>query len=173
MKKTVLLTAVVAVSLAANALAAHSDSLAATTNNDAFYWGVNGGVEPPTQSYADPEADLGAQFGYRFNNWRLEEGYNYYFSNNVNALMTNAYYDFRNSSKFTPYVGLGIGMASFSNDASDINFAYQANLGVDYQLKPNLTLGVNYRYIHWGTPSSNYSVNSGANAVNLTLNRYF
>lgn len=165
--------AAICVGVSVNALADQRvDSV--VKSNKGFYWGANAGVETPMLSNTDFDADLGVQLGYRFNNWRFEEGYNYYFSNNVNALMTNAYYDFHNSSKFTPYLGLGVGMTSFSFAADDMHFAYQANLGVDYQLKPKLTLGVNYRYIHWGNQNGDfYPSYSAANTINLSLNHYF
>lgn len=172
MKKWVLIPAAICMGVSLNALADKKDSF--VVDDKGFYLGASGGIQTPEISGTDFDADLGAQLGYRFNNWRFEEGYNYYFSNNVNALMTNAYYDFHNSSKFIPYLGLGAGMTTSPFNFDKINFAYQENLGVDYQLKPNLTLGVNYRYINFGDQSALFYPNySSANAINLTLNHYF
>ena len=168
MKKLALIVSVASLGLAANALAGHQEYATPATNN-AWYAGINGGVELPVQAIdQDAYADLGAQIGYRMNNWRLEEGYNYYFSTRGNALMTNGYYDFRNSSKFTPYVGLGAG---WFNVQPTNSLAFQGILGVDYQLCHQMTLGVNYRYINWIGASANGL--TASNTVNLVLNRYF
>jgi opacity protein-like surface antigen len=67
----------------------------------------------------------------------------------------NAIYDFRSESKFTPYVGFGLGYAdtdiNFSpsgvgvlND-SDSTFAYQGILGASYEINETLELFGNYR----------------------------
>lgn len=173
MKKWVLIPAAICMGVSLNALADQKDSFVVDSNKG-FYWGANGGIETSVVNNVDIAADLGAQLGYRYNDWRFEEGYNHYFSSGVNALMTNAYYDFHNSSKFIPYLGLGAGMASASSVMNEMHFAYQANLGVDYQLKPNLTLGVNYRYLRWGNQNEEfYPGYSATNAINLTLNHYF
>ena len=80
------------------------------------------------------------------------------------GIMGNVYYDFYNDGKaytsasFSPYVGLGIGLASVDissattnrfklwNRGNDIAFAYQAILGYDIPLKKDLLLDVSYRY---------------------------
>ncbi|MBN8531839.1 MAG: porin family protein [Alphaproteobacteria bacterium] len=69
------------------------------------------------------------------------------------SYMVNAYYDFRNSSRFTPYLGLGLGMANVDFDpgigANDENvFAYQFMLGLTYapETLPMTEWGVGYRY---------------------------
>lgn len=74
-------------------------------------------------------------------------------------LMGNVYYDFRNSSKFTPYVGAGIGGAWVDFDGistpvagrtlsgDDIGFAYQGIAGVSYAITDALGLFADYRYM--------------------------
>lgn len=79
-------------------------------------------------------------------------------------LMANVYYDFRNSSSFTPYVSAGVG-ASFnklnvserdssavSGNASDkkTDFAWSLGLGVNYEINKNLDLDLAYRYMDLG-----------------------
>ena len=75
------------------------------------------------------------------------------------AFMANGYYDFLNSSAFTPYIGGGIGGAevyghkvgitspfNFTFSAHDWEFAYQGIAGVRYNLNPNWDIHLDYRY---------------------------
>ena len=79
---------------------------------------------------------------------------------NISALsvMGNVYYDFVNDSKWTPYVGVGIGGVNvkFDNlkqsgqpvtDDSDFVFAYQGIGGVSYAVNEQLSLKADYRYL--------------------------
>ena len=128
------------------------------------------------------EADLGASLsgivGYSFeNNLRIEGelvsqaneldqsseyGRKYTLSGDVSsvALMANAYYDFNNKSRFTPFIGAGIGLATVSLndlhyvgyshdydiDDSDTVFAYQFSAGVGFEITERITLDLKYRY---------------------------
>lgn len=72
--------------------------------------------------------------------------------------MANAYYDFRTGTVVTPYIGVGIGFANVNVGTGNVNgftvytssddtvFAYQAAVGLGFQLNRNLTLDVGYRY---------------------------
>jgi outer membrane protein OmpA-like peptidoglycan-associated protein len=75
------------------------------------------------------------------------------------AFMANGYYDFLNSSAFTPYIGGGVGAARVSLNSVGITapvhasisadswqFAYQAIAGVRYSFNPNWSLNLDYRY---------------------------
>ena len=75
----------------------------------------------------------------------------------VGSVMGNATYALQNESKFTPYLGLGIGLASVEFDDvqpvggavlddSDIVFAYQGILGLGYRLSEHVQLFTDYRY---------------------------
>lgn len=65
----------------------------------------------------------------------------------INSLMTNAIYNFRNTSAITPYVGAGIGAAWIDiEDFSDTKFAYQALAGVALSVSKNTSLTAGYRY---------------------------
>lgn len=70
---------------------------------------------------------------------------------NIHTLagLINGYYDFKNSSKFTPYIGAGIGVGGIINKyTNDLGaaFAYQVGAGVDYSITDKITVGVKYRY---------------------------
>jgi opacity protein-like surface antigen len=64
------------------------------------------------------------------------------------AIMTNVYFDLVNSSRLTPYVGAGVGGARVENELGerDAAFAYQGRVGVELELSPSLSLGVEYSY---------------------------
>ena len=74
------------------------------------------------------------------------------------AVMANAYYDFRNSSSFTPYLGFGVGFANIDagkgtgggfllwESDDDTVFAYQLAVGAGIDLSRQLTLDLGYRY---------------------------
>ncbi len=88
----------------------------------------------------------------------------------IQTLFLNAYYDFHNSTAFTPYVGAGIGMA-FLNTKGDIggwddtagdgtsgstgsrtvtNFAWNVGAGVGYDITENFTVDLGYRFAGLG-----------------------
>ncbi len=64
------------------------------------------------------------------------------------AIMTNVYFDLVNSSRLTPYIGVGVGGARVENELGerDAAFAYQGRAGVEVELSPSLSLGVEYSY---------------------------
>ncbi len=88
---------------------------------------------------------------------------------NVQTLLFNVYYDFRNSSDFTPYVGAGIGMAfargfasadrytaagayvaHASGEGYSTNFAWQVGAGVAYAITDTVSADLGYRYLGLG-----------------------
>ncbi len=96
------------------------------------------------------------------------------------ALLANIYYDFNPSSRFSPYLGGGIGLAfnelnirgsasNFTDPATGITvsqyalddhtteFAAMAAVGVNIALKENLFLDIGYRYNYLGESKMTYS----------------
>lgn len=79
------------------------------------------------------------------------------------AVMLNVLYDFENSSRFTPYVGVGAGAAwVYANDITgggitvdddDVQFAYQGIAGLKVAVTTGLSLFVDYRYFATLDPS--------------------
>ncbi|CAN1511709.1 COG3637 Opacity protein and related surface antigens [Methylophilaceae bacterium] len=65
--------------------------------------------------------------------------------NRVNLYMANAYYDFKNASSFTPFIGFGMGMADVQN-AKDNEFAYQGSIGGKFEIDKNMYLGLKGAY---------------------------
>lgn len=65
----------------------------------------------------------------------------------INSLMSNAIYNFRNTSVITPYIGAGIGVAWIDiEDFSDTEFAYQLLAGVALSVSKNTSITAGYRY---------------------------
>ena len=65
----------------------------------------------------------------------------------THSLFANVYYDFPNSSKFTPYFGGGLGTTFIDTDGNyqsrkhnDLTFGYQGKLGLSYELKDSTDL---------------------------------
>lgn len=86
------------------------------------------------------------------------------------TMMLNAYRDLMTFGNFTPYVGVGVGMAyhtvdhvSFTENPfltnqiegkSDLAFAWQVMAGVGYRLNERATLDLAYRYADLGKATS-------------------
>lgn len=90
-----------------------------------------------------------------------------YGSGSMYTLLANVYFDWENSSSFTPYIGGGVGLAyidvgrqyglnvggtSFSSFEADgdWNFAAAAMAGVTYEVSHNFAIDANYRYLWVG-----------------------
>ena len=82
---------------------------------------------------------------------------------NASTLFLNLYYDFRNSTAFTPYVGAGLGMAfnyaNYTFSARGLNanfddhrttFAWNVGAGVAYDITDNFAVDLGYRYVNLG-----------------------
>jgi opacity protein-like surface antigen len=65
--------------------------------------------------------------------------------NSVKLYMANAYYDIKNASAFTPFIGFGVGMADIKN-AKDNEFAWSASVGGKYNIDKNMYLGLKGSY---------------------------
>lgn len=77
----------------------------------------------------------------------------------MSTYMINGYYDIRNSSIVTPYVGIGLGFADMKLKYSDeenlyskskTKFAYSLNAGIGIEVAKNITVDVGYRYLKPG-----------------------
>jgi opacity protein-like surface antigen len=68
----------------------------------------------------------------------------------VMAYMANAYFDIMTNTKFTPYIGAGIGYVDVDVDdgtgRSDQGYAFQFKAGTAYQFTPSVDFIVGYRF---------------------------
>ena len=80
-------------------------------------------------------------------------------SGDISALsfMLNGFYDFKNQTRITPYIGAGIGVARVDlstvsgggiriSGGDDIVFAYQFEVGFGNRVNESITLDLGYRY---------------------------
>ena len=90
------------------------------------------------------------------------------------TLFLNGYYDFDTNSKFTPYVGFGVGVSRIKhglkytdpyfmnvlmdkNDTTN-NFVWNLGLGVAYKFSDLVTIDADYRYSDLGEIKDKYTI---------------
>ena len=73
------------------------------------------------------------------------------------SFMVNGLYDFMADSRFTPYVGAGLGLALVDGNGplSSTVFAYQGIVGVGYKATDNIRVNLDGRYYGTTNPSAN------------------
>ena len=105
---------------------------------------------------------------------------NAYGEASIKTLMINGLYNLENSSSFTPYagIGLGLGFVELSNEQSfhhnthnntDTNFAFQLLAGVEVELSENFALISGYRYLNAGEVTQTYL---DVESVSLDMNSH-
>lgn len=88
----------------------------------------------------------------------------------VHTALANGYYNFRNSTKITPFIGGGVGAAFLEINSgaggslSDTVLAYQGTAGAFYAVNEHLAVTGSYRYMDtedgaFGIPKTSYSSN--------------
>ena len=87
----------------------------------------------------------------------------------VNTLMVNGLYNFENSTMFTPYGGLGLGIAwaKISDDtddsnSKDTNFAVQLLAGVSTEVANGVDFSLGYRWLNAGSISEKVSIGTAS-----------
>lgn len=83
---------------------------------------------------------------------------------NNSTLFANLFWDFRNESNFTPYIGAGLGLAfnytgydatdrwgnTYSVDDRYTNFAWNAGAGISYSFNDSFAVDASYRFVGLG-----------------------
>lgn len=141
---------------------------------------IPGVGEIPAELEFDPGWLAAIAGGYRFDNGFAVEGEFSYRQNGVDqerlfgmiipidgfirsyALMANGYYRLDTGTAFSPYVGAGVGGALLTIDADSVGgnfsddsleFAYQAMAGIEAEISPQVSAGLEYRYFGTTQPS--------------------
>lgn len=118
---------------------------------------VNYGLEIGASNVLNPNIRLGAQFiKYQFDQ---KSGSTTFGDGTIEAddqsdfekmkakvYLLNAYYDFNNTSKITPFIGLGMGAADVDG-AKNNEFSWATHLGGKYNFNDNLYLGLKGSYL--------------------------
>lgn len=100
---------------------------------------------------------VGGGVGYQFNDYlrsdvRVDWSGDYSVGNDADASLTtvlgNLYFDWKNDTAFTPYVGAGVGYGWLSgdNNLSDDGFTYALMAGVSVDMSQSIALDFGYRY---------------------------
>lgn len=100
---------------------------------------------------------VGGGVGYQFNDYlrsdvRVDWSGDYSVGNDADASLTtvlgNLYFDWKNDTAFTPYVGAGAGYGWVSADdgLSDDGFTYALMAGVSVDMSQSIALDFGYRY---------------------------
>ena len=107
----------------------------------------------------------------------------------IHSFMLNGAFDFRNKSRFTPYLGVGIGLAAVdienptfttagvtipADDNGNIVFAYQLLGGVGYWITSQFVAFLDYKYL--GTADPEFTMTTatiGSHNFEVGLRYYF
>ena len=89
------------------------------------------------------------------------------------SVMANVLYDFNAGGVIVPYIGAGAGVAFLNSgllgaSSSSTQFAYQAIVGVGYNIDPTFRINLEGRYYGTTSPNFNYSGNLGGTPFNVT-----
>lgn len=124
---------------------------------------------------------LGAGAGVKYNEWlRFDITADYQFDADISGggdvdmftALANVYLDIPTGTAFTPYVGIGAGLAEidFSPGGSSTEFAWNATAGVEFKIAANTGLDVNYRYLDVG---SAFGFDADSHQVRAGIRFYF
>ncbi|MEG2172318.1 MAG: acyloxyacyl hydrolase [Desulfovibrionaceae bacterium] len=137
---------------------------------------VGGGLFAGYDFYPKFQVPLRAELEYAIrSNTQTTWSQNYNFSDgshsaelkgewNLQTLFFNAYYDFHNSTDFTPYIGAGAGLGFISNkyteyrDGNEVDsrnkmntvFAWNVGVGASYAFNENISADLGYRFVGLG-----------------------
>lgn len=138
-------------------------------------WGLRlaaGAATPVKYGRVRGELELGWNDDAKDSNnfaFKVKDTYTHKFATelSVYSAMLNVYYDIDTGTKFTPYVGGGIGLAHLKNKTkvtgstpagalnsgsseSENNFAWNIGAGVSYAVNSNVSIDAGYRYTDYG-----------------------
>ncbi|GJL91920.1 outer membrane protein [Hyphococcus sp.] len=103
--------------------------------------------------------------------------------NGISALsfMANGFVDFENASRFTPYIGAGVGVAKLSSDISDganslndsaTSFAAQGVVGIDVAVSERVSVFTDLRYFKASGTTMTLQGSAGSGDVNVDYDAY-
>lgn len=177
-----------------------SGQAGASLNNDSKFDTGSGGVGVVKSEYNTGFTTDGA-IGYTFGQFRTEAELGYRSSvidnhkvggvalpnpeGKLNTLsgMLNGYVDIPTSTAFTPYLGVGLGIADVKADnyrAAGLNvlddsqtvFAYQGMAGVSYAATKNIDLFTEYKYFGTSRASVRTTLGSNDTSINDSSNNF-
>jgi len=96
----------------------------------------------------------------------LEAGYRGTGDANIYTALVNGYFDFKNDTRFTPFLGAGAGYANENFGGANDEFAYQGIAGVSYAIDNNWALTAQYNYLD---TTGDYSASEVKGGVRYTF----
>ncbi len=134
---------------------------------------------------SDGGGRIEVELGYRssdFDEWKIDGVGTFDVPGEIESisLMGNAYVDFVPQGRFSPYLGVGIGLARLEEkvtglgDAHDLVGAYQLSLGGRYRASDIVTLDLQYRFFGTSEPTfEDVEAEYSNHNFMLSLRRYF
>lgn len=160
----------------------------------AFGWNLEPSLHVPVRTELEYSAQEDHQFDSKYVYSTYNGGsynYNYYLKDSVKlkqqSIMWNTYFDWKNASKFTPYLAVGVGATRVKTSGllsdnydiyysggydyhyqynydrtakTNINFTWSVGVGTSYAITPNLAADFSYKYIDSGKLKLNYTTNT-------------
>lgn len=104
--------------------------------------------------------DIEVEYTYEKNKFNTT-GSNFSASGKAKGFNLNAFYNIDLDYVITPYVGVGLGNATYKfNSVEDNYIVYQAMLGAKYAVNENIDLGLEYRYKDTSNSAYDFSSNN-------------
>lgn len=140
---------------------------------------LNGRIRTEIEYGLNSSTKDNGNFNFKAGHIQKAEIGNFSMKTNISTWMVNAYYDYKLTDKFAPYIGAGIGLAhikqtgsvympisvwntSYSDTAKDTedNFAWNLSVGTGYKVTENFIADVGYRYTNYGSIKGSSAVGS-------------
>jgi opacity protein-like surface antigen len=180
MKKVLLVAALMtATALSAQAATAttttthyHSESYyhwnPVASDTTGLYVQVQGGEAFASNTFSDTGV-YNVSVGWQFHplvRAEIEGGYRGTGNANIYTALLNGYFDFKNDTRFTPFLGAGLGYADENASDQKNAFAYQGIAGVSYSIDNNWALTAQYNYLD---TTAHYSASEVKGGIRYTF----
>jgi len=147
---------------------------AAIAEENGFYVGVGGGLNVSTEDGIDNQKGVNINIGYDFGDYRLEGDYDRLSNTNLqtNMFSVMGYREFVTATRFTPFIGLGLGYVDLGDKDAGVDnndFAVIGSLGSLYKLNDVWSAVGQYRYIKSGADVSSTGGNTNNDSHLFTI----
>ncbi len=145
---------------------------------------IDNSFKVPVKDRSDNISTGSIAVGYKINSFRVElEGKlnNFFKTENAriqsNTLTANTYYDFINSSMFTPYITAGLGIAetsfrvqNFEHTDHHNEFTYNVGFGLAVSITKSMAIDLMYRYINYD--HIKYNQTTGGTNIDISARNF-
>jgi len=146
--KTTLIAAVAVAMMSAASMASAEEA----TTKTGVYVGTGFSLATSDEDGIENQKGFNFNVGYDFGLLRVEGAYDRLSDDDLQSSMFSGmgYFDFDNSSKFTPFIGAGLGWSDLSDvnaGANNSDVTYIGSAGASYDLSNKWDLVGQYRYL--------------------------